>query len=73
MGGREGHIGKFEIPDGEMGRQHVVGLAREYDMAGSSSVKQYDLGSSSSNDAALPDPDDPGRDGGRTDPGREHR
>ncbi|MFG2877787.1 hypothetical protein ACGFYU_22780 [Streptomyces sp. NPDC048337] len=62
-------IGKFEIPDGEMGQQHKVGLAQEFNMAGSSSVKHYELGSG----AALPAPNDPGRAGERSDPGRHAR
>ncbi|MEV6401574.1 hypothetical protein AB0M58_01255 [Streptomyces bobili] len=40
-------------------------------MQGSSSVKHYDLGSTTSNDDPLPAPDDPGREGTRQDPGRE--
>ncbi|MER7506864.1 hypothetical protein ABTX82_00735 [Streptomyces lavendulae] len=46
---------RFDIPDGEPGRQHKVGLAQEFNMAGSGSVKHYELG----NGAALP-----ARDGG---------
>ncbi|MEU9009049.1 hypothetical protein AB0D12_04525 [Streptomyces sp. NPDC048479] len=61
-------IGPMEIPDGEMGRLHATGLAQEFDMEGSSSVKHYDL---EPNPGPLPAPDEPGRDGGRTDPGRE--
>ncbi|MGW0365284.1 hypothetical protein [Streptomyces sp. NPDC002990] len=57
------------IPDGEMGRQHKVGMAQEYDMVGSSSVKHYDLGGA----AAPPAPEDPGRTGDRSDPGRHAR
>ncbi|MFC9297183.1 hypothetical protein ACFTWH_01615 [Streptomyces sp. NPDC057011] len=62
-------IGTFEIPDGEPGQQHKVGLAQEFNMAGSSSVKHYELGSG----AALPAPGDPGRAGERSDPGRHAR
>ncbi|MEU3775967.1 hypothetical protein AB0F11_22660 [Streptomyces sp. NPDC032472] len=67
--GKGVHIGKFQIPDGEMGRQHKVGLAQEFDMAGSSSVKHYELGSG----GPAPAPDDPGRAGERSDPGRHAR
>ncbi len=63
------HIGKFHIPDGEMGQQHKVGLAQEFNMAGSSSVKHYELGTG----AAVPAPDDLGRAGERSDPGRHAR
>ena len=35
----------MSIPDGDMARLHTVGTAKEFDMAGSSSVKHYDLGS----------------------------
>lgn len=64
-------IGPLSIPDGEPARLHTTGLAQEFDMQGSSSVKQYDLGSGTSNSDPLPPPDDPGRDGTRQDPGRE--
>ncbi|MEW2086810.1 hypothetical protein [Streptomyces sp. NPDC005283] len=66
-------IGPIDIPDGEMARMHTTGLAKEFDMAGSSSVKHYDLGSAAPNDNGLPQPDEPGRDGDRTDPGREQQ
>ncbi|MCM2391269.1 hypothetical protein [Streptomyces albipurpureus] len=68
--GKGVQIGPVDIPDGEMGRQHTVGHAQEFDMAGSSSVKHYDLGGATPNTDPLPKPPDPGRDGGRTDPGR---
>ncbi|MFD4689577.1 hypothetical protein [Streptomyces sp. NPDC058463] len=42
-------------------------------MAGSSSVKHYDLGGSAPNQGPLPAPDEPGREGDRTDPGREQQ
>ncbi|MFB7369122.1 hypothetical protein ACFC0D_04705 [Streptomyces sp. NPDC056222] len=61
------------VPDGQMARLHTTGLAQEFDMSGSSSVKHYDLGSAASNPEPLPEPDDPGREGGRTDNGREAR
>ncbi|MEJ8641587.1 hypothetical protein WKI68_09060 [Streptomyces sp. MS1.HAVA.3] len=67
--GKGVHIGKFDIPDGEPGQQHKVGLAQEFNMAGSGSVKHYELG----NGAAVPAPDDPGRAGERSDPGRHAR
>ncbi|MFI6724721.1 hypothetical protein NRF20_11205 [Streptomyces sp. R-74717] len=69
--GKAVDIGPLHIPDGQMARLHTTGLAQEYDMQGSSSVKHYDLGSSAPNGGPLPSPDEPGRDGGRTDPGRE--
>ncbi|WP_328862149.1 hypothetical protein [Streptomyces sp. NBC_00306] len=62
----------MSIPDGDMARLHTVGTAKEFDMAGSSSVKHYDLGSTTS-PAPLPAPDEAGREGGRTDPGREQQ
>lgn len=61
------------IPDGQMARLHTTGLAQEFDMSGSSSVKHYDLGAGDANPAPLPEPDDPGREGGRMDNGRETR
>ncbi|NUK36980.1 hypothetical protein HRW16_33525 [Streptomyces lunaelactis] len=66
-------IGPIDIPDGQMGRMHTTGLANEFDMGGSSTVKHYDLGGATPNDTSPPQPDDPGRDGGRTDPGREQQ
>ncbi|MET7617387.1 hypothetical protein [Streptomyces sp. NPDC005408] len=65
--------GSMSIPDGQMARLHTTGIAQEFDMAGSSSVKHYDLGSSAPNYDPLPKPDEPGREGGRTDPGREQQ
>ncbi|MFI6410996.1 MULTISPECIES: hypothetical protein [unclassified Streptomyces] len=62
---------EISIPDGQMARLHTTGVAREFDMAGSSSVKHYDL--STVNQVPLPPPDEPGRDGDRTDPGREQQ
>ncbi|MEU2395166.1 hypothetical protein [Streptomyces sp. NPDC007369] len=67
--GKGVHIGKFHIPDGEPGQQHKVGLAQEFNMAGSGSVKHYELGVG----AAVPAPDEPGRAGERSDPGRHAR
>lgn len=63
----------MSIPDGQMARLHTTGIAQEFDMAGSSSVKHYDLGGSAPNHGPLPQPDEPGREGGRTDPGREQQ
>ncbi|MFF2726980.1 hypothetical protein ACFVS9_03630 [Streptomyces sp. NPDC058008] len=63
----------MSIPDGQMARLHTTGIAQEFDMAGSSSVKHYDLGGSAPNQDSLPAPDGPGREGGRTDPGREQQ
>ncbi|CAL9540864.1 hypothetical protein SUDANB120_04243 [Streptomyces sp. enrichment culture] len=67
--GKHVDVWLYEIPDGEMGQQHKVGLAQEFNMAGSSSVKHYELGSG----AAVPGPDEPGRAGERSDPGRGAR
>ena len=64
--GKKTPIGPTEVTDADMARLHVTGLAREFDMRGSGSVQHHDLSSSSS----LPDPVDPGRDGKRTDIGR---
>ncbi|MFF6802897.1 hypothetical protein [Streptomyces sp. NPDC012616] len=64
-------IGPLSIPDGQPARLHTTGLAQEFDMQGSSSVKHYDLGSTTPNGDPLPAPDDPGREGSRQDPGRE--
>ncbi|MFJ7409423.1 hypothetical protein ACIQWZ_01275 [Streptomyces sp. NPDC098077] len=65
--------GDIGIPDGRMARLHTTGIAQEYDMAGSSSVKHYDLGGSAPGHGPLPAPDEPGREGDRTDPGREQQ
>ncbi|MGA5871750.1 hypothetical protein [Streptomyces cinereoruber] len=64
-------IGFLNVPDGQPARLHTTGLAQEFDMQGSSSVKYYDLGSATSNDDPLPAPDDPGREGTRQDPDRQ--
>ncbi|MGW2746813.1 hypothetical protein [Streptomyces sp. NPDC001450] len=64
-------IGQMQIPDGQMAKLHRTGLAQEFDMAGSSGVKHYDLGSSQPNHDPLPGPDD-SRDG-RMNPGREQQ
>ncbi|WP_367319701.1 hypothetical protein [Streptomyces sp. HUAS ZL42] len=64
--GKKTPIGPTEVTDADMARLHTTGLAREFDMRGSGSVQHHDLSSNGS----LPDPVDPGRDGTRTDPGR---
>ncbi|MFJ2438753.1 hypothetical protein ACIOWM_36675 [Streptomyces anulatus] len=64
--GKATPIGPTTVTDADMARLHTTGLAREFDMRGSSSVQQHDLGSG---DAWL-GPADPGRDGTRTDIGR---
>lgn len=64
--GKETPIGPTTVTDADMARLHTTGLAREFDMRGSGSVQQHDLSSNGS----LPAPEDPGRDGTRTDPGR---
>ncbi|MEU0630112.1 hypothetical protein [Streptomyces sp. NPDC005989] len=63
----------MSIPDGRMARLHTMGIAQEFDMAGSSSVKHYGLGASAPNHDPLPQPDEPGREGDRTDPSREQQ
>ncbi|MEV3928009.1 hypothetical protein [Streptomyces sp. NPDC049944] len=63
----------LSIPDGRMARLHTTGIAQEFDMVGSSSVKHYDLGGSAPNQQPLPAPDEPGREGDRMDPGREQQ
>lgn len=60
----------MSIPDGRMARLHTTGIAQEFDMAGSSSVKHYDPGGPAPNQGSLPQP---GREGDRTDPGREQQ
>ncbi|MFJ9806832.1 hypothetical protein ACIRTB_01140 [Streptomyces sp. NPDC101158] len=64
-------VGPMEIPDGQMAKLHRVGLAQEFDMAGSSGVKHYDLGSAEPNNDPLPGPEE-SRDG-RMNPGREQQ
>ncbi|MET9374245.1 hypothetical protein ABZX98_08880 [Streptomyces sp. NPDC002992] len=61
-------IGPINIPDTDMQRLHTTGLAQEYDMRGSSSVRRLDL---TDGPSPGPVPDvDPGRDHTRTDPDR---
>ncbi|WP_267003430.1 hypothetical protein [Streptomyces sp. NBC_00354] len=50
-----------------MARLHTVGLAREFDMWGTSSVQTYDFGAPG---AGVAPPADAGRDGTRSDPSR---
>jgi hypothetical protein len=69
--GKGVNIGPLDIPDGQMAKLHRAGLAQEFDMSGSSSVKHYDLGSSEPNDSPLPGPEE-SRDG-RLNPGREQQ
>ncbi|MFJ3223240.1 hypothetical protein ACIPJS_07705 [Streptomyces sp. NPDC086783] len=64
--GKETPIGPTTVTDADMARLHTTGLAREFDMRGSGSVRHHNLDSNGS----LPIPADPGRDGTRTDPGR---
>ncbi|NNJ05614.1 hypothetical protein HHX38_15925 [Streptomyces sp. PKU-MA01144] len=64
--GKTTPIGPTEVTDADMARLHTTGLAREFDMRGSGSVQHHDLSSS----GGLPAPEDPGREGTRTDPGR---
>ncbi|AQT76157.1 hypothetical protein [Streptomyces sp. fd1-xmd] len=65
--GKETPIGPVTIKDTDMARLHTVGLAQEFDMQGSSSAKQHDLGGAGAQ--AVP-AGDPGRDGTRKDPAR---
>ncbi|MEU3601516.1 hypothetical protein ABZ714_22760 [Streptomyces sp. NPDC006798] len=70
--GKGVNIKGLEIPDGEMGRQHTVGLAREFDMAGSGSVQRHSLGGVTPGGEPLPPPPtDPERAGERSDSGRK--
>ncbi|MFJ3988443.1 hypothetical protein ACIPWY_07280 [Streptomyces sp. NPDC090032] len=55
--GKGVNVGPLDIPDGDMAKLHRAGLAREFDMRGSSTVKHYDLGTSAPNDDPLPGPD----------------
>ncbi|MFJ3516439.1 hypothetical protein [Streptomyces sp. NPDC090131] len=62
---RNAPIGPTTVTDADMARMHTTGLAREFDMRGSSS-EQHNLSSGGS----WPAPEDTGRDGTRTDIGR---
>ncbi|WP_327375912.1 hypothetical protein OG393_19315 [Streptomyces sp. NBC_01216] len=64
--GKATPIGPTTVTDSDMARMHTTGLAREFDMRGSSSVQQHEMSSGD----AWPDPKEPGRDGTRTDIGR---
>ncbi|MEU5161834.1 hypothetical protein AB0G74_19840 [Streptomyces sp. NPDC020875] len=64
-------VGPLDIPDGDMAKLHRVGLAQEFDMAGSSDVRSYDLGTAQPNGEPLPGPGE-SRDG-RLNPGREQQ
>lgn len=63
-GTRSGELG--HVP--QVARLHTTGIAQEFDMAGSSSVWHYDPGGPAPNQDPLPQPDEPGREGDRTDP-----
>lgn len=64
-------IGPLHIPDGEPGRLHEVGLAKEFDMKGSSSTKRIEV-DTEADVSKTPKPDSSGRDGSRTDVEREN-
>ncbi|MFD8789515.1 hypothetical protein [Streptomyces vinaceus] len=66
--GKSTPIGPTSVTDADMARLHQTGLAREFDMRGSSSVQHHDLGPDGG--GSWPDPQDPGRDGTRKDLGR---
>lgn len=66
--GKSVDIGPIHIPDTDMQRLHTTGLAQEYDMRGSSSVRHQDL-TEGPGPASVPEVD-PGRDGTRQDPER---
>ncbi|MFE9388083.1 hypothetical protein [Streptomyces sp. NPDC006784] len=70
--GKGVNIGKFSIPDGQPASLHETGLAKEFDMSGSSSVLHRELNGAEGG-GKFPDPDGPGlgRDGGRADPDRK--
>ncbi|MFF9351574.1 hypothetical protein [Streptomyces sp. NPDC014734] len=64
--GKATSIGPTTVTDADMARLHTTGLAQEFNMRGSSSVQHHDLSSGN----VWPAPADPGRDGTRTDIGR---
>ncbi|MFJ4964353.1 hypothetical protein ACIP6P_18190 [Streptomyces sp. NPDC088729] len=64
--GKATPIGPTTVTDADMARMHTTGQAREFDMRGSSSVQHHEMSSG----GAWPDPKEPGRDGTRTDIGR---
>ncbi|MFE3866295.1 hypothetical protein ACFXPT_38750 [Streptomyces goshikiensis] len=65
--GKETPISPVTVKDADMARLHTVGLAQEFDMHGTSSSRQHDLGSAGTPDVSA---GDPGRDGTRKDPAR---
>jgi hypothetical protein len=66
--GKSVTIGDQTITDANQAKLHTVGLAKEFDMRGSSSVKHMDL---TDGVGTPPAPDEPGWRGSRVDPGRE--
>ncbi|MEU6878186.1 hypothetical protein [Streptomyces sp. NPDC046712] len=66
--GKSVDIGPIHIPDTDMQRLHTTGLAQEYDMRGSSSVRHQDL-TDGPGPGSVPEVD-PGRDHTRKDPER---
>ncbi|MFF8608221.1 hypothetical protein ACF06X_20030 [Streptomyces sp. NPDC015346] len=66
--GKSIDIGPWNIPDEDMARLHKTGLAQEFDMRGSSSVRHQDL-TDGPGPGVVPEAD-PGRDGTRQDPER---
>ncbi|MFC8895306.1 hypothetical protein [Streptomyces cinereoruber] len=69
--GKSVTIGLLHIPDGQMAKLHRTGLAQEFDMEGSSSIRHHDLGSSTTGDSPLSGSQ--GNRDGRVDPGREQQ
>ncbi|WP_431772812.1 hypothetical protein [Streptomyces cucumeris] len=65
--GKSTKIAGSDVTDADMARLHTTGLAKEFDMRGSGSIQHHEL---NSKPAELPEPADPGRDGTRTDIGR---
>ncbi|MFI6344003.1 hypothetical protein [Streptomyces sp. NPDC050560] len=61
-------IAGHTVMDGNQAKLHEAGLAKEFDMRGSSSVKHMDL---SSGVGTAPQPDEPGWRDSRADPGRK--
>lgn len=54
--GKETPIGPATIKDTDMARLHTVGLAQEFDMHGTSSARQYDLGGAGTPEMPAGDP-----------------
>lgn len=65
--GKKVEIGPITIHDEAMGKLHVVGLAQEYDVRGSTQVHTRTVGDGGNE---APHPPGEGRDGSRSDPGR---